>query len=225
MPKKKTTRAKKTDTMMEDTSMVMESKPMTGKLPQRSKRFWIIAVLVLAGAAILGLLTRNKGWILAANVNGAPISRMELNGRLTDRFGTQMLEAIIGETLILQEAQKQNVSVSPDEMSEKIGTIEQSLGGADSLEQSLKLQGITRGEFEKQIRIQLLIDKMLGDEVSVSAEEVDDFVKTNAALLTATTEAEQKTEAETQIRNNKVSQKFVEWFAQLKENAKIEKFL
>lgn len=185
--------------------------------------------LIVGGLVILlvlGLLAkRYMSWVVAATVNGMPVSRWDLNNRLTDRFGTQMLETMIGEQLIVDAANKQSLSVVQPEIDTKISEIEKGLPKGMTLNDSLQYQGVTRPEFDRQIRLQLLIDRMLSKEVSTSAEEVDKFMVDNATKLTATDPAERKVEAEKQVRSQKVSERFVEWFTKLKEAAKIQRFL
>ena len=184
-----------------------------------------ILLIVLAIVGVVILISRNKTKLLAASVNGVPISRAELSQRVTDRFGKQMIEAMIGETLILEEARKQNVTANKEEVTAKIGDIEKSLKGSMTLDQSLNLQGITRAEFESQVRVQLLIDKMLSSEATLTASEVDDYMKKNASQLTATSVAEKRDEAEKAVRNDKLTKAFSAWFTKVKDAAKIERYL
>lgn len=191
-------------------------------------QFFKIAVVVLIVAALAAVLFRNRGWFVAATVNGTPIPRWELNDRLTKRFGDQVLEAIIGEKLITDAAAKAGVSASNEEIGAKVNEIEQSLSGSMKLDDALQLQGVTREEFESQVRVQILIDKMMSKEVSVSAQEIDEYVKGATAAgqtLSASEAAQQREAAEKELKANKVAEKFQEWFAKLKEEAKVQKYL
>jgi parvulin-like peptidyl-prolyl isomerase len=213
------------DTMEEDPLMTnMDTETPEFKSPKRPQ-FFKIALIVLVVAGVAALLLRNRGWFMAATVNGAPIPRWELNNRLTQRYGSQLLEAIIGEKLITSEAQKQGVTIPNEEIQARVAEIEKSLNGSMKLEDALKLQGISKGEFESQVRVQLLIDKMLSKEVSVSAQEVDEYLKSNSPTLTASDPAQRREQAEKEVRSNKISEKFQEWFAELKKNAKINRYL
>lgn len=223
--KKKLSRKRKSDDMVMSEDYSSDMTPTSSVSPKKS-RFWKIAIIVVLLAVVGALLARRYGNVLVvATVNGMPITRWTLTQRLTDRFGTQMVEALIGEQLILAEAKKQNVSVTEEEVNAKIAEIEKSLGASITLEESLKIQGLTKDEFVNQIRLQLSVDKMLAREVSVSATEVDEYLKTNQIQIIATQEAEQRASAEKEIKDNKVSEKFVEWFTKLKESAKIERYL
>ncbi|MEK7166530.1 MAG: SurA N-terminal domain-containing protein [Patescibacteria group bacterium] len=206
--------------VLED-SINTDASPKQGRF--KSKRWMVlIAILVIAG---IFLFTRGRKLLLAGTVNGQPILKMTLSQRLTDRFGKQMLEALIAENLILEEAGKKKVTADAQEVKAKIASIEAELKGSMTLDDSLALQGVTRPEFENQIRLQLLIDKMLSSEATISTEEVTVFVQQNSKTMTATTDAGRTQEAEETLKNNKMTKIFSEWFAKIKEQAKIERYL
>ncbi len=190
---------------------------------QPQKRKWL--ALALVALVLVGFLVyKNKNQLIAATVNGQPIFRWELNQRLTDQFGSRMLDALIGEKLILDEARKQNLTVDASELEAKKLDISKSLGGM-KLEDMLAQQGMSEAEFLQQVKMQLLIEKMLAKEVSPSAQEVEDLLNSKDSTLTATDPAQRRLQAEDQIRNAKTSQKFNEWFSQLKQQAKVSRFL
>lgn len=226
---KKTTRktSSKTVTDMESMAPMVSPTPMAASIPRpKLSTRNLVILLILAGVVLVWLYFKSQpGMFLAATVNGKPILKSELNKRLTDRFGEQMLEALISEQLIVDEAQKRGISVTPEEIQAKITEIEGTLQGSMSLDESLKVQGITRGEFEKQIQIQLMIDKMFSGSASVSAEQIDQFITDQGDSLVATEPAAQRIEAEEQLRNNQLSQVFIEWFNQAKAEASVSKYL
>lgn len=184
----------------------------------------VLAVIVL-GVIVTLLARRYMGNLVAATVNGAPVLRRDLTKRLTDRFGTQMLEAMIGEQLINAEAVKRQIAVTDAEVNAKVTEVSKAYTGSMSLEDTLKLQGITKSEFENQVRIQLLIDKMFTKGIAVSASETAAYIKDNASTLTATTDAERQVQAEKEVQAQKESQIFIEWFNKAKQDAKINRYL
>ena len=224
--KKSTKKTKVDDTSIEstpDVSYASMNTPVSPR-PRGSSMKWVIIAAILIAAGVYGF--RNyRGQIVVATIDGKPVLRSELNSRLSSQFGKQVLEIIIGEQLIFNEATKKNVTVSDDEVTAKMAEVEKSLGGQMTLDQSLELQGVTKDEFISRVKIQLMIEKLFASEASASAEEVATYLKDNAAMLTATVEAEKKIEAETAIKQNKINQKFFEWFNGVKETAKIERYL
>lgn len=187
----------------------------------KSKKYFYIAVLILG---ILLLAVYKKSWFVAALVNGAPITNIELQTQLNKQFRTQTLNQLVNEKLILSEASK-NGSIPTDvEIDQKISELEKSVGGKEIFDNLLSQQGQTRASIRNQIRIQLAITKLYEKEATVSAEEVAKFLEENRQSLQATESAAQEKEAFDAIKQQKLSQIFNQKFTELRQNAKIQIF-
>lgn len=208
----------------EEMSMPIMAEPVV-EMPVQSKGMpkWPFAVVLVV--IVLGVLYFAKTKLIVATVNGSPVMSWELDSKLRQRYGEQILDTIVAEKLITDEAAKQNVSVSNEEIEEKIKGIESTLQGSMKLEDALKFQGMSLAEFRNQVKTQALVDKLLSKEASVSSAEVEAFIASNAAQMIATTPAERQKEAESTLKNNKLAESFNAWFAALREKAKVQKFL
>jgi hypothetical protein len=189
------------------------------KMP--SWKIVVIGLIVLAGI----LLATNKGWVVAAVVNGKPIYTWQLNHTLRARFGEQTLEGMIGETLIAEQAKSSGVQVTQQDVDAKQQEVLASLGADVKLEDLLKFQGLTKEDFINQLRLQLLVEKLLTKDLTITDTDVNNYIATNRATLTATDPAMLKAEATQQIKTNTVNDKLQEWFSQVREGAKVLKFL
>lgn len=188
------------------------------------KRNLIIALfLVILIFGISGYLLR--GQYLAAMVNGKPVFRHQLNKQLTSAYGKEVLENVILENLIKEEATKNQVAISDEEIEAEIKKISAGLGEGVTLEQALAAQGMTLDSFKEQMKTRLLVYKILEKDIIISDEEVDKYIKDNAKTLTATAEADKKTEAKTIIKEQKISEKIQTWISDLLSKAKITRFL
>ncbi len=179
---------------------------------------FLVVLLVLLVAA-------RKGWIVSAVVNGRPIFSWQLNNVLVSRFGKQTLEGMVGETLIVQEARKAGVRVIQADIDAKASEFTQSLGSGVNLDDLLRLQGMTKEDFENQILVQLTIEKLLSRDLVITESDIDTFIATNRARLTATTEAALRDEARQTITADFVGEKIQTWFTELKAKAKILRLL
>lgn len=181
--------------------------------------------LIVALLALSALLLANKGMLLAAVVDGKPIFSWELNRILVERYGKQTLEGIISEQLIAGEAKKQGVVVPQNEVSAREEEIVKGLGGSMSLEQILQIQGLTKGEFDRQVTMQLTVQKLLGKDLTITDADVDNFIASNRAQLVATEAAVLRSEARQAILDAHIGQKLQSWFNELKTKAKVLRFL
>lgn len=183
-----------------------------------SKKFYIVLLLL----ALVLLAYLKKDWLVAASVNGSPVSNLELQSKLNSQFKEQTLSQMINEKLILQEAQKKGVVITENDIDEKIKELENNLGGAEVLDSLLSQQGQTRNSIRGQLKVQMTIEKLYVNEASVSAQEVNDFITQNPDALTATESAGQYKEAEEVLSQQKLSQIFNQKFQELKNNANIQ---
>lgn len=183
---------------------------------------FIIGILVVV---FVILLAANKGWVLAAVVNGKPIFSWDLNNTLRARYGQQTLEGMIGESLISDEASKNGITVNDADLAAKQKQVLSSLGTDVSLDDFLKFQGMTKADFQHQLKIQITVEKLLTKGLTISDDDINNYIATNRATLTASDPAQLKAEARQAIVNNLVSDKLQTWFTQLRQKAAVIKFL
>lgn len=183
---------------------------------------FIIGILVVV---FVILLAANKGWVLAAVVNGKPIFSWDLNNTLRARYGQQTLEGMIGESLISDEASKNGITVNDADLAAKQKQVLSSLGTDVSLDDFLKFQGMTKADFQHQLKIQITVEKLLTKGLTISDDDINNYIATNRATLTASDPAQLKAEARQAIVNNLVSDKLQSWFTQLRQKAAVIKFL
>jgi foldase protein PrsA len=175
---------------------------------------------------LLSLLYLLKGLFVVAFVNGQPISRLSVVRELERRGGSQALDSLINQTLILQEAKKQNVTVTDEEVNATIAEIEASLEGQGELDQILISEGMTKDDLINQVRLQKLAEKILSDKVSVSDEEVRQYFETNADLLPEDISSEElNNKVKNQLQQQKLSEAIQIWLTDLKDKANINYFV
>lgn len=185
-----------------------------------TKLMWL-AVLILG---LVLLATFKKNLFLAATVNGSPITNFELLTRLNDQYREQMLNQMVNEKLIYEEARKARVTVGENEVNKRISELETKVGGPQVLDSLLSQQGQTRASIKNQVRVELTIEKLYANEATVSAEEVSKYIEDNKDALSATDSASQQKEAEEALKQQKLVKTFNEKFQELKQQAKIQIF-
>jgi foldase protein PrsA len=163
-----------------------------------------------------------KSFIIAAVVNGQPVTRFEVVKELERQGGKQALDSIITKALIIQEANKKKISVSQKDIDTEMKNIEANLAKqGQKLDQVLTLQGMTKDQLIEQIKLQKMIEKMIGP-ITVSDKEIDDYITANKETLPQ--DGDEKTlrsNIKTQLTQQKLSTKAQEFLATLRKNAKI----
>uniref|UniRef100_A0AAU7YPW2 SurA N-terminal domain-containing protein n=1 Tax=Wolbachia endosymbiont of Oeneis ivallda TaxID=3171168 RepID=A0AAU7YPW2_9RICK len=133
---------------------------------------------------------------IVADINGEPISNLDIERRINfinSLLGTQkinqkevksqILRQLIDEIIIVSEAQKMNIELSNEELNNAVTLfLTQSLKlKADEVDQYVKKHNIDLNTLKKQVKCQLLWNKIIEVEVvpliNISDQEVDDARK------------------------------------------------
>lgn len=183
----------------------------------------ILPAIIILIIILLGLL---KDQFVAASVNGKQINRIELIRELEKKEGKRTLENLISEELILQEAEKRNISVTNEEVDREIGTIEKTIKNqGQNLDDLLTLQGLTRQQLKDEVKIQLIL-KRLVVKAEVTDKEVEEYIEKNNESIPADANMDEiKSQVKTQLEQDKVNQKIQSLVDELRKNAKIEYLL
>ena len=176
------------------------------KVLRKRKRSWIIFLIL--GAIIMVFVLWGVGNFkldkatVAAGVNGKPITattyvrayQQQINyyrNILKDQFNDEFLERmnlkqntiqmLINTELQLQEAKKQGITVSTDDIQKKIASIQVFQKGdvfdKGQYLQVLKANHLLPGDYEKGVKDSLIIDKVqkkITDTINITDKEIED---------------------------------------------------
>lgn len=181
----------------------------------------IVALLIL-----LSLYLFRSSFIVAM-VNGIPLTRIEFTKQLEQTVGKDTLENLITEKLILQEIKKQGITISDVEVAEEIEKIELVVKEQESsLDDALALQGQTRESFEKNVKMQKAIEKILESKVAVTDQEIKDYFENNSQLFGEDAVFDElKEDIRQQMMNEKLNTEYGSWVTGLKEKSNIIYFV
>ncbi len=179
-----------------------------------SKKQEIVSLIILV--SVVAALYFAKGFFVAAVVNGRPVSRFTVLSELEKQGGAQTLQSLVQKELILQEAKKQKITVSNEEIDAELAKAEDSLkASGTTLDQALAQRGLTKANVIDQIRIQKLVEKLLGSQIEVSDQELEDYIKTNKL------EKEDSNAIKEQLKQQKLYEKYQAYIADLESKAKV----
>lgn len=182
-----------------------------------SKKLIIALIIIGIGA----LLWYNKKWVVAATVDGKPITNLALQQELNKTYREQALNKLVNAKIFDQfekEATGKGIIVSDEELNSEIAKIEEQYGGKETFDSLLSQQGISRDDFTKQVKVNVLAEKFFENEIKPTDEEINKFINDENNQLTpeATDAAKFKTLAEEQIKQDKLTTKLREKFQEIK---------
>lgn len=194
--------------------------------PRSARRLpWVRVAVVVVVVGLIAFFMSNKGLLVAAVVNGRPIFRWQLTSVMTSRYGAQTLDSMISQVLIDEEARKAGITVSQSDIAKKEADLVQSLGSNVSIDDVLKYQGMTRADFDDQLRLQLTVEKLLGKDITITDADIDAYIATSSSTLTSTDEAGMREEAKQAIFSQEINDKLQTWFSGVRAKASILRFL
>jgi hypothetical protein len=222
--KKKNTKSAKKGTVVEEMTTEVRASKFAIRLPKKIF-FYVLVLIIVVGGVYFG-----RKVFYAASVNGQLINRFSVIKDLEKQGGQKVLDTIILKTLINQEAKKRKLSVNQLEIDTELQKIESNVSSQGStLDALLAQQGMTKDDLIGEIKVQLLVTKMVDKNISVTAKEVDDYLAGQASQsslgLTQSTPGLSKVQAETAIRQQKLQAEIQTFVADLKAKAKINYFI
>lgn len=224
---KKTTAAKRTVSKKPPRDINSDIRPsftiQNTAIASLNKKYIIAAIVVII---ILAILYAARSLFIAAIVNGHPISRLSVVNQLETQGGKQALDGLITQTLIEDEASKRNINVSQADVNKQIASIQQNIESqGSSLDAALAQQGMTKNDLNEQVKLQLLLNKMIGTP-SVTSKEIDAYISQNKAQLPQNeSDATLRNQVKQQIIQQKQQQASQSFVAALRNKAHIVYFV
>lgn len=191
----------------------------------KMRRSYVILAAVIVALGVL--LYTGRGFFVAAVVNGQPISRWAIIKEAEKQSGKQALDTIVRNALIEQEARKLNIAVSDAEVGSEMKKVEGQLSAqGQKLDDVLVTQGMTRQDLVKILRLNILVKKIVGNDVKISDQEVNDYIEKNKDLFPQDQSDEQKKKAAVdRLKQQKLSEKTRAWLTDLQTKAKVIYFV
>lgn len=116
-----------------------------------------------------------------ATVNGQPISRSTFDSRLeSSPMGRTVLQQLVQETLIEQYAKNNNITVTDAEIDARETQIKANFPSG-SWDEMLKSRGLSEADVRSALREQLVLDKALAKDVTISPAQIKDYFNKNRA--------------------------------------------
>jgi len=118
------------------------------------------------------------------------------------------------------------VVISQEEIDQKMKELEDNFTSqGQNLDELLEAQNMTRVQLREQIEVQLIIEKIVSQDVEVTDEEVIAYFEANTDYFPEGSDLESvKEEIRQQLQQQKSSDLIQSWLDSLRENAQINYF-
>jgi foldase protein PrsA len=195
-------------------------------LYKKDKRYKVLSIFIALGIVLILLLYFAKSYILVATVDGYPITRYSVVKELEKQGGQQVLDSLVTRALIINKASDEGISIDQVDVEKEIKTLEEQLTTQGlTLDQALEMQGQTRDDLNESIRMQMIVEKLLGSDIEVTDEAVSDYFSENEEFYADSTLDEVSESIRQQLYQQQLSQKYQEWLENLRSEASIKYIL
>ncbi|TMV51386.1 hypothetical protein FE783_06265 [Paenibacillus mesophilus] len=160
---------------------------------RRSKdtgKLWIgvsvILFVILVGVSVYAFTRGGEEKDTAvATVNGVDIGKKQLFDELMKNGGSQVLNNLIQEELVKQEADKAGIQVTDADLNKELDSFKKglSISSDEEFEMMLMQYGMTKDDLKKQMPMQVRLRKMLEPKTNVTEEEMKKYYDENKETL------------------------------------------
>jgi hypothetical protein len=187
---------------------------------ENNRIFW--QILSTCTAIIILFTLYNLGIVSFLYINHQPVSLGEFVLFVKREGPDNAIDRLITEKIIEIEAKRRNIYVTQQEISEELSNYHQK-----ALESSVVFSDIiinsaqTSKDVEKNIKLRIMLYKILSQDIEVTEWEVDQYFKENRELFKGKEEDEIKREIKRILINEKVTQKYESWIKEAKASAEV----
>jgi len=188
---------------------------MPAKKSNRLSRKHFVYLAIILGLS--GLLYFFKDRFVVAWVNGKPITRIAYVRELEKLAKNQAVDSLLTKQLIIAEAAKQKITVAKEE-------VDEAKTQGTTLDELLTAQGVSLQSVREEVKLQKLLEKMVG-EITVAEDQISSYFKDNqAALYKDLTLDEVKNDISEQLKQQELINKIQELIAKLQAEAQVVKW-
>jgi foldase protein PrsA len=139
---------------------------------------FMIAPAVLA-LALVGCSDKEDR--VVGTVNDIEIKESQLNEALQSQYGTEVLEQLMANEIIKQEAKAKKLTISEEDLNEEYEIYADYYGGEEKLLESLKTYNVTKQDILNDIEVYLLTVKVMEQSITLTDEEIKTYYEENKA--------------------------------------------
>lgn len=163
-----------------------------------------VAGAVIVGAVWYGVyMIRDHGGVIG-QVGSTQISKSEFLAQTESAAGSQTLQQLISNQLIEYGASQYHMTASSQEIQTALTNLEQQNGisSQTQLEAALVASNLTMADIQKNLRVQVLEQKLAERNVTVTNQEIQDYYNQNKSQMAQSGKVPALKDVQAQIVSN-----------------------
>ncbi|MDF2723153.1 MAG: PpiC-type peptidyl-prolyl cis-trans isomerase [Paenibacillus sp.] len=157
---------------------------MKAKYKDNSKKWMSLSIalfIILVGMTIFAFTRGGDKNDVIASVNGVHILKEKFYDEMVSNNGNQILNSLIQEELVKQEADKAGVRVTDADLEKELAYFKKTLGVQSDDEFNMMLQqyGMTKEQIKEQMPMQVRLRKMFEPKATVTEDDMKKYYDEN----------------------------------------------
>lgn len=182
--------------------------------------------ILLTGLAVLGVYQageqdRDPALVKAGNTS---ITQYQLYDEMKNLYGKQMLNEMVAESLITQEAKQQNISVTPEEVDKQVESMKQQVGSEEAFHDYLRNMGMDEKRLRKKLTVLMTRDKLLDKAFPVTDEDIKKYYEANKEQMGSPVPSLDKVQDQIKevLADTKRGENYGKWMEDLQKKHQVE---
>ena len=183
--------------------------------------------VVIFGTLLYFLALKYRGFFLAGTINSMPVSRLELNAKMSERYGKQAFEEIVNEKLLASEIKKNEVVISEEEVKIEIDKLISQYGGEEAYKNALTQFNMTEDKAKESIKQSLAFKKLVekNTKIEISDEAIKKYYDENKATFVGKKFEDVSASIKDSLYQQELFTKSQELFTKIRQEAKVNNYL
>lgn len=160
-----------------------------GKSKLKQNKLLIATGCMFVAAVVIAVVLYNSH-SKAATVNGENISKDDLNEALMSQYGNSVLDTLISDQIVLQEMDKEKVTVTEEEVAEEMDAYMEQYGGEEAFKEVIDENGVSYDSIEHNIEIYVGSKKLITPRIEITDDEMETYFEENKDSLAQAEEIE-----------------------------------
>jgi foldase protein PrsA len=143
------------------------------------KSLLTLAILLVALVGLVFWQQQTQKGQAVATVNGKAITKDALYDQMAKQSGAQVLDQLITDQLIAEQAQKSGVQVSEKDIEAELDKVKKQVGSDAAFQQMLDQNHMTLADARDQLKNNLIVKKIFEGKIKISDQDIQNYFNQN----------------------------------------------
>ncbi|WP_274362264.1 peptidylprolyl isomerase [Paenibacillus thermotolerans] len=149
---------------------------------------WVLFGVTAVGFAVYAFVQNNNGTgaggaavgnEAVAKVGNETITAQELYDQMVKQGGAQVVDSMIEQRLIKNEAKKENITVTDEDLNDALGKIKKNFPSDEIFNQQLAAAGLTEEQLKQELVTEVELTKLLEPQIKITDEDIKKYYEDN----------------------------------------------